>query len=46
MNTIIVINLVSSVLAAAGVGGFVARRNRRARKQVVQTLELPATRRR
>jgi hypothetical protein len=38
MTTIILINAVSSVLAAAGIGGFLARERRRARKAVVKPL--------
>jgi hypothetical protein len=36
MTTILVINAVSSVLAAAGIGGVLVRRNRRAREATVQ----------
>jgi hypothetical protein len=35
MTTILVINAVSSVLAAAGMGGFLIRKHRRARRDVV-----------
>jgi hypothetical protein len=36
MTTITVINAVSSLLAAVGIGGFFARENHRARKAVVE----------
>jgi len=36
MTTIIVINGVSSLLAAAGIGGFLARQQRQTRKLVVK----------
>jgi hypothetical protein len=42
MTTIIVINAISSLLAASGVGGFVAREKRRTRKAVTQPLYVPA----
>jgi hypothetical protein len=35
MTTILLMNAVSSLLAVAGVGGYVARRTRRARRQAV-----------
>jgi hypothetical protein len=35
MTTILVINAVSSVLATVGIGGFLVRKNRRARRSVV-----------
>jgi hypothetical protein len=38
VTTIIVINAVSSLLAAVGIGGFLAREQRRARKAVVEPL--------
>ena len=36
MTTIIVINAVSSLVAAAGIAGFLAREKRRSGKQVVE----------
>jgi hypothetical protein len=38
MTTIIVMNAVSSLLAAAGIGGFLAREKRRLGKTVTQPL--------
>jgi hypothetical protein len=38
MSAIIVINAVSSLLATAGIGGFLAREKRRTRKAVVKPL--------
>jgi hypothetical protein len=38
MTTIIVINAVSSLLAAAGISGFLVREKRRTRKAVVEPL--------
>ena len=38
VTTIIVLNAVSSLLAAAGICGFLAREKRRTRKAVVQPL--------
>jgi hypothetical protein len=38
MTTIIVINAVSSLLAAAGIGGYLSREKRRTRKAVVKPL--------
>jgi hypothetical protein len=44
MTTIIVINAVSSLLAAAGICGFLAREKRRTRKAVVEYVTTDTTR--
>jgi cytochrome b len=45
MTTILVINAISSLLAAAGIGGFLAREKRRVgRNAVVQPLYVARTR--
>jgi hypothetical protein len=45
MNTIIVINAVSSLLATIGIGGFLVRQRRRARKMAVRMLYVTSVRR-
>jgi hypothetical protein len=42
MTTIIVINAISSLVATAGIGGFLARERRRARRKVVRPLYVTA----
>lgn len=44
MTTILVLNAASSLLAAAGIGGYLARQRRRTRVLVVQPLTVTAGR--
>jgi hypothetical protein len=45
MTTILILNAICSLLAAAGAGAFVARRQRRARRTVVRPLYVADRRR-